>query len=531
MDETISGIIRDAVSDANRYPFLFVGSGLSRRYMNSPNWADLLEAVCSKALGGTADFTKFRTKASVAYRNEKVKAELPYVATLMEDSVNDALLDDADFMRAHAETIALGGSPMKQLVADIINSYTLEDDAEVELLKSAGDSKLSGIITTNYDQMCEHLFDSFTVYESQDDLLFAEQSFTREIYKIHGSVSNPDGMVLTDADYDEFGRKRKYLSAKLLSVFLEYPVIFLGYSIQDENIKSILSDIAECLSDETISRLKKRLIFVQWGNTTSIGDYTVSFGNKLISMTKIETDDFASIYESIGQTERLYSTKILQELRGSVFRLADKINPDSPVIVSGIDNALNSLTEDQRVIIGFAPSPASIGRPITPEDLFQDVILDDLHFDNLFIVENYLNRFVRQRPNSMPVFKYVQGLGRNVGKSVANYLPSLSSIDAFRNNTMRKSLNRTRAKHKGYLTVQGLVDNLGSSEAIKLIPYLNEDELDVDELEQLLRNELKTVEDNADEKKRLLKDTDFRKCIRIYDFLRYRNKEASDLLQ
>ncbi len=287
MDETICSIIRSAVSDANRYPFLFVGSGLSRRYMNSPNWPDLLEAVCSRAFGDTADFTKFRTKASVAYRNEKVKAELPYVATLMEDRVNDALLDDTEFMRAHAETIALGGSPMKQLVADIVNSYTLEDDAEVELLKSAGDSKLSGIITTNYDQMCEHLFDSFTVYESQDDLLFAEQSFTREIYKIHGSVSNPDGMVLTDADYDEFGRKRKYLSAKLLSVFLEYPVIFLGYSIQDENIKCILSDIAECLSDETISRLKKRLIFVQWGSTPTIGDYTVSFINKLISLTKI----------------------------------------------------------------------------------------------------------------------------------------------------------------------------------------------------------------------------------------------------
>ena len=72
---------------------------------------------------------------------------------------------------------------------------------------------------------------------------------------------------------------------------------------------------------------------------------------------------------------------------------------------------------------------------------------------------------------------------------------------------------------------------MGSSEAIKLIPYLNEDELDVHELEQLLRNELKTVEDNTDKKIQLLKDTYFRKCIRIYDFLRYRNKEASDLLQ
>ena len=531
MNRDICKVIQQAIGDANRFPFLFVGSGLSRRYMGSPGWVELLERVSQKAFGDEVSFLKYRSRAHVAVENGEADSELPFVATLMENDANDALLDNPEFVKQHRSSLRASSSPLRLLIADIINSYSLHWQEELGLLAKAGRDKVSGIITTNYDEMCEEVFPDFKVFEGQDGLLFAEQGFAKEIYKIHGSVGNPDGMVLSSADYAEFEQKRKYLSAKLLTVFVEYPVVFLGYSIQDHNIRMVLSDIAECLDGENLNRLQKRLIFVQHGTQTEISSHSFSFGSKMVSMTKIVTDDFSSVYEALNGAERLYSTELLRELRGSIYQLADKIDPSSPIVVSGIDNALNSLDEDQRVIIGFAPSSASMGKPITVEDIFRDVVLDNLHYDNKFIVENYLNSYVRQRPNNMPVFKYIRGLGDDVGKYITEYLPSLTSIDSFKTKTIRAKSSSVRCKNAGCLSVMGLVSAHGEERALQLIPYLEEDEIDVDELCYLLRGILERQEKSDFEDGGALRNSHFRKCVRIYDFLRYRDEEAPNLHQ
>lgn len=165
--------------------------------------------------------------------------------------------------------------------------------------------------------MCETLFPGFTTYVGESDLLFSDQAFSQEIYKIHGSVSRAGSIVLTSADYAEFAQKRKYLSAKLLTLFVEYPVIFLGYSIQDENIRSILGDICECLPDDKLKRLGKRLIFVQHATDTSVGEIAMSFGGRTLSMTKITTDDFESIYDAMRSFRKMYSTRFIRELRAA----------------------------------------------------------------------------------------------------------------------------------------------------------------------------------------------------------------------
>lgn len=524
MDGRIKEVVTQAIQDAGRYPFLFVGSGLSRRYTGAPSWDGLLSEVCDEVLDNPYAYAGYKSRARIAVQNNEAEAELPLVATYMENDVNQRLFSDssfAGFRDRRAEELTAGASPMKMYVSDKIDGFALQVSDEVDKLVGAGREKIAGVITTNYDRMCEILFPGFTTYVGEGDLLFSDQTYSQEIYKIHGSVTRPASIVLTSADYAEFAQKRKYLSAKLLTLFVEYPVLFLGYSIQDENIRSILGDICECLTDDKLERLSRRLIFVQHAKETTVGELAMNFGSKTLSMTKIATDDFRSIYEALLLARRMYSTKFIRELRGSVFRLAERIDPASDVVVSGIDNVLNDLDPEQKIVIGLSISPMGIGRPISPEDIFEDVVLDNLHYDPKFIVENYLNMYVRQRPNNMPVFKYTRELGDVVGKDIAAYLPTLTSVDSYRSNTMRKSMLSTRRRFEDALSITGMVEACAPNSPFPFIPYLEEDEIDVDDLEEVLKRALISVEGDQAAKKRLLKDSNFRKCIRIYDFLRY----------
>ena len=52
----------------------------------------------------------------------------------------------------------------------------------------------------------------------------------------------------------------------------------------------------------------------------------MSFGGRTLSMTKITTDDFESIYDAMRSFRKMYSTRFIRELRGSVFRLAEHID-------------------------------------------------------------------------------------------------------------------------------------------------------------------------------------------------------------
>ncbi|MEK8199495.1 SIR2 family protein [Lysinibacillus sp. FSL M8-0134] len=69
-----------------------------------------------------------------------------------------------------------------------------------------------------------------------------------EIFKIHICVSDNNEIILNEEDYDVIIHKKKYLSAKLLPFFSEHPFLFIGYSANDKNIQSILSDIDELIS-------------------------------------------------------------------------------------------------------------------------------------------------------------------------------------------------------------------------------------------------------------------------------------------
>ncbi len=145
------------------------------------------------------------------------------------------------------------------------NSHIVSDyESEIKNFHNLSKKSLSGVITTNYDSFLENTLDEYKAYVGQEELIFSSIQGIAEIYKIHGSVENPDSIVINSTDYNVFDEKSPYLAAKLMTIFMEYPVVFLGYSLNDSNVQKIIKSIVDCLSPENLSKLQERFIFVEY---------------------------------------------------------------------------------------------------------------------------------------------------------------------------------------------------------------------------------------------------------------------------
>lgn len=137
----------------------------------------------------------------------------------------------------------------------------IQDKILLEELDLCKKIVIDGIITTNYDNLLEKIFSDFKTYIGKEELFFSSPQGVGEIYKIHGCQSKPNSLILTHEDYISFEKRNPYLAAKLLTIFTEHPIIFIGYSLTDENILKILNSIAQCLTNDNLQKLKNRLIF------------------------------------------------------------------------------------------------------------------------------------------------------------------------------------------------------------------------------------------------------------------------------
>ena len=131
-------------------------------------------------------------------------------------------------------------SRFKIYLAELLKDTETKKSAlpEITELKKAR-KNISSVITTNYDCMIEQMF-SFNPLIGNNILLSNPYG---SVYKIHGCVSQPDKIIITESDYDEFNRKYELIRAQLLSLFIHNPIIFIGYNIGDKNIKDILRTI------------------------------------------------------------------------------------------------------------------------------------------------------------------------------------------------------------------------------------------------------------------------------------------------
>ena len=514
--EEIKAMIESTIQNAGHHPYLFVGSGFSKRYMGLENWEELLRMFCKEFSGDDFQYDSYASQV----HDKGYYDKQPKIAALLEKDYNEAVFSQdkyKDFLVRHKELIQSGISPFKIAVSEHFNHVVLdESDQEVKLLKEIAIRSISGLITTNYDLILENIFSDYDVYVGQEELLFASFTGIGEIYKIHGSARQPESIVITEQDYKDFEKKSAYLIAKLLTMFLEYPVIFMGYSLQDNNIRNILKTISDCLSTEKLQLLKDRVIFVSYEEEEKVSERSISFENgSTITMTQISTTDFSLIYQAILSIKAEYSPRVLRELRRDIYKLANVEKAKSVIYATGIEN-LDKLEEGQQFILGVGVQKN--GRIIKAEQIYEDIVLDNQYFDPEYVVEEYLPELLKNNSGGLPMHKYLKDYNKETYERVKENIEKFKSADDFLNQNLRSQKVNYR-KTLSDFSVKEVVALEGNMQAYKKLMFLEEDEIDIKEMEAYLETLLKEAGGKI-----LKNNPELKRLIRIYDFIKYRKK-------
>ena len=310
-----------------------------------------------------------------------------------------------------------------------LNLSGLDDEQIQKELEALRHLNVDGIITTNWDCLLEELFPEYRVFIGQEELLFSNPQAIAEIYKIHGCVSVPESLVLTSEDYMEFERRNPYLAAKLITLFIEHPIIFLGYSVTDPHIQSIIFSIASCLGEDKLAVFGENMIFVRRSNgkNSTIQKINFSRDTKSISATLIETDNFCEVYDAIDARKRRIPARILRYCKEQIYELVKSTEPEQKMAVIDIDE-LDADAEVEFVVgIGVAKGYVKnkidvdssneklLGehgyKGVSASDLFKDVISDKSKFDAKKLLNVAFPAFARSSISFIPVFRYLREVG------------------------------------------------------------------------------------------------------------------------
>ncbi|HFD2039371.1 TPA: SIR2 family protein [Clostridium perfringens] len=99
------------------------------------------------------------------------------------------------------------------------------------------------IITTNYDRLLENTIIEqrmlFDVISKDKDLLDSKKS--KYIIKMHGDIKELDNIVLKENDYLNYSQNHILIETYIKSLLVSNTFLFIGYSLNDYNLKQIIS--------------------------------------------------------------------------------------------------------------------------------------------------------------------------------------------------------------------------------------------------------------------------------------------------
>lgn len=323
-------LVQQILADMGCRPVIFVGSGITKRYLNGPDWTGLLREIAARAGISIDQFNFLAQKGD----NEPIK-----IGSLLSESIHLWAFGAGrnHFPKEYFEADVDKDIFIKHMACDVMGELLPNMDhlpenlaKEVEAFKAIGPH---AVITTNFDGFLESCFEDFELVVGERIIPFS-LNIVGEMYKIHGTVSDPHSLVLTGPDYDRFMKKRRYISSKMMTYFAEYPVFIFGYGLNDSNVNAILSDLGEAIKDnggllenvflvKRISDLDKLSVLQEEHAVASID------GAPPLRIRTILTTDFQWIFEALGDTTNPVPIPI-GTLRHLAARVVELVRVDVP---------------------------------------------------------------------------------------------------------------------------------------------------------------------------------------------------------
>ena len=499
--------LKNILSKSDTLPFLFVGSGISQRYINTDSWECLLENFSDK------DINYYKSFTDNNYPKMGSKIAEDFFNKWWESVEFD---DSRKFISENKIELSTQSEPLKFEIAKYINKEFDFEKLSKKLRKEIEQFKkiqISGVITTNYDLLIETIFDNtFKSYIGQEEMLFNKSYEVGEIYKIHGCCSDFKSIVITDEDYKHFEETNLYLTSKLLSFFIEYPIVFIGYSFNDKNIHKILENILLSIGKKNIDKLHNRLIFIEWEKDVepTVTETIKTFNDINLPITHIKTDSFLPVFKALSKLTKHLPVHIIRQLRDRLYNIVKTDQPAEKILVNDADF---DKIKDLEVVFGVAVVNEVSTKGyncLEAYDLFENIIkVEPNKYSPIKMIEDVLPKKLRNSVY-LPVFQYLKEAG--------------ITQDNYNERDLNQKIKNIIEFDYENLSNKGNLDFLADEKEqmksfLKSFQENNIEEIEIEMFRKILKKHFRILNDGSSTQ--VTNKTDFKRLCCLYDKLKY----------
>lgn len=398
--EEVKEDIKDTVGSRPVQPIVFAGSGLSKRYFSGPSWDQLLSDMASRCPKLEHNYGYYRQSRDAPEMGSLLADRFSQWAwDQNEDKFSDTDLDFEDTIDIYLKMEI--AEYFKDITPNSVENLTeeqLDEDLNVnqaqEEIQNLREIQPHAIITTNYDRFLENIFNNDEREDEKYDVIVGEQILESphksigEILKIHGSVTNPESLILTSEDYDEFTSRKRYLSSKMLTYFAEHPLLIVGYSATDSNIRSILSWVNQILPEDEVTA--EDIYFLEFDRDIDSREEfprmkRIQLGkDRFISVKRIIARDFDWVFNAFASGEGFEADiRYLRKLLANTYEVVRSKSSDERVVDHQRIEDIAENKEELATVLGVSAGGANRGfifdHDLSPEELYDRIGLSSTY--------------------------------------------------------------------------------------------------------------------------------------------------------